>query len=185
MKVKPVKNLIGLYVSTDGKAFTLDNGKLRSLNIYESRSKNRKYKRAYLYFKGRIWSVSRLVAKTFIPNQENKPYVGHKDNNPLNNSVSNLYWCTQSENISKASSENRLWDRSGAKNPYYGVIGDKHSVAKYSNKLKIELFKYYQKHPYLTVPQLQARFNIKSSRSVRKIIHKEDPVIVQYLKEVE
>ena len=42
--------------------------------------------------------VSRLVAITFLPNPENKPCVCHKDNNPLNNQVSNLYWGTYKEN---------------------------------------------------------------------------------------
>lgn len=36
--------------------------------------------------------ASRLVALAWIPNPDNKPCVCHKDNNPLNNRVSNLYW---------------------------------------------------------------------------------------------
>lgn len=45
------------------------------------------------------FSVHRLIAETFIPNPENKPQVGHIDNNPANNEVSNLEWNTQGENL--------------------------------------------------------------------------------------
>ena len=43
--------------------------------------------------------IHRLVAKTFLPNPNNFPCINHKDNNPLNNNVNNLEWCTQSYNV--------------------------------------------------------------------------------------
>lgn len=42
----------------------------------------------------------REVAKAFIPNPYNLPCVNHKDENPSNNHVDNLEWCTYSYNLS-------------------------------------------------------------------------------------
>lgn len=43
--------------------------------------------------------VHRLVALAYIPNPNDLPIVCHKDNNPTNNHVDNLYWGTQSDNM--------------------------------------------------------------------------------------
>ena len=42
--------------------------------------------------------VHRIIATCFIPNPDNLPQVNHKDNNPKNNTVSNLEWCTSQYN---------------------------------------------------------------------------------------
>lgn len=40
--------------------------------------------------------------------EDNIPYVCHKDNVPTNNSVKNLYWGTQKDNMSQASRDGRM-----------------------------------------------------------------------------
>jgi hypothetical protein len=42
--------------------------------------------------------IHRLVAESFLPKINNKKYVNHIDGNKLNNDISNLEWCTASEN---------------------------------------------------------------------------------------
>ena len=55
--------------------------------------KNGKSKKFYLH---------RLVALQFIDNSTNLPQVNHKDGNKLNNTVTNLEWCTKIENQNHA-----------------------------------------------------------------------------------
>lgn len=58
------------------------------------------------------YSVHRLVAETFIPNPDGLPEVNHKDQNPDNNRVENLEWCTRQYNI-EFSKNKPIQQRSG------------------------------------------------------------------------
>jgi|SRR5688572_6965029 len=49
----------------------------------------------------------RLVATHFIDNPKNLPFVCHKDDNRLNNTVGNLFWATPKENSADMVKKNR------------------------------------------------------------------------------
>lgn len=76
-------------------------------------------------------SIHRLVAETFIPNPYNKEHINHIDNNAENNHVSNLEWCTHSENMIHAQKQGRLFESQSKGGTKAGKI----SHAKLQNKI--------------------------------------------------
>lgn len=69
------------------------------------------------------YSVHRLVALAFIPNQKPNEWtqVNHKDENKSNNVVSNLEWCDNGYNQSYGTAPLRKREKMiGEKNPAYG-----------------------------------------------------------------
>ena len=76
----------------------------------------------YLYNeKGRkSFLIHRLVAKAFIPNPNNLPEVNHKDENPLNNSVENLEWCSPTYNCNYGNHREKLRQTMLVNNPSKG-----------------------------------------------------------------
>jgi len=58
--------------------------------------------------KGTVKPVHRLVAISFIPNHDNKPFVNHLDETPGNNNMNNLEWATVKENSNYGTRNERL-----------------------------------------------------------------------------
>jgi len=106
---KDIKGYEGYYqISNRGIVRSLDrkieysDGRTR---IYKGKIiKQLKNNNGYLYVRLSKGSVKygaflhKLIAIAFIPNPNNYPIVNHKDENPLNNSIKNLEWCTYKYN---------------------------------------------------------------------------------------
>lgn len=106
---KDVKGYEGLYqVSNMGNVksmnrFVKANSNHKYQHIKERLLKlngGRKYTHVILCKNGTTkgYLVHRLVAEAFIPNPDNLPIINHKDENPSNNCVDNLEWCTYKYN---------------------------------------------------------------------------------------
>jgi hypothetical protein len=101
-ELKPIEGYEGLYsADKTGRIYSHKSNKYLSSgnpNSYWG------YVRVMLNKNGitKSFAVHRLIAKTFIPNPNNYPIVNHKDGNGRNNSVENLEWCTQKENVAHA-----------------------------------------------------------------------------------
>lgn len=109
---KPVENYEELYsVSNLGRVKSHNRKVWNGYGYYNKKGRILKksktttgYWKVELYRDGKRRSsrVHRLVAKAFIPRVDGKEMINHKDGDPLNNHVSNLEWCNQSENMKHA-----------------------------------------------------------------------------------
>ena len=61
--------------------------------------------------KSKTMQVHRLVAFAFIPNPHHLPHINHKDENPSNNHVENLEWCTAKYNANYGTRNKRIADK--------------------------------------------------------------------------
>ena len=99
---KDIPGYEGLYqVSNLGEVRGLKHKGSNKVKTLKQATNKRGYKRVNLSKNGKKknYLVHRLVAMTFIPNPDNLPQVNHKDENPSNNNVNNLEWCTSKYNI--------------------------------------------------------------------------------------
>lgn len=55
--------------------------------------------------------LHRVLAEAFIPNPDNLPQVNHKDENPENNNIGNLEWCTAKDNSNYGTRNERISEK--------------------------------------------------------------------------
>ncbi len=101
---KQLKDFDNYAISNLGRLKNVKTGDVLKPSIYNSG-----YPMAALYknTKKKRVGMHRLVAELFIPNPQKRPFVCHRDDNPLNNKVSNLFWGTPKMNSEDMVSKGR------------------------------------------------------------------------------
>lgn len=113
---KDIEGYEGLYqVSSYGRVKSYLG---KSPKVLTPRVREDGYARVGLWKDKKVYDflIHRLVAKTFIKNEEGKPFINHKDNNPSNNCLYNLEWCTPYENSKHMVNQKRHKHGSNHKN---------------------------------------------------------------------
>lgn len=136
------ENEIWKPLSIDTRYSISNYGRIRNeiTNKYVSPCETQKgYKRFSHRENGKTkwYSVHRLVAEAFIPNPDNLPFVNHKDENPSNNFVGNLEWCTPQYNSTYNGVHIKRGMRMrGINNPNYGKVYTNEERKKISEAVK-------------------------------------------------
>ena len=73
----------------------------------------------------RTRTVHRLVAETFIPNENKHKQVNHKDENKQNNNVENLEWCDNKYNCNYGSRNKKISQRLSKRIIQFSLLGNK------------------------------------------------------------
>jgi predicted XRE-type DNA-binding protein len=113
---KPAIGYEGRYeVSDDGQVRSL----LRKGKLLKPAKNFYGYKQVILYQDGTPKSilVHRLVAMAHIANQDNLPWVNHKNGVKDDNCVTNLEWCDRAGNVRHAVEMGLMHSSSGENNP--------------------------------------------------------------------
>lgn len=149
------------------------------IRIYNEKNKSFRFTKGsfdkrlgyYLQYKYKGYKVCRIIAETFLPNPTNKPLVIHKDNDPSNNRVDNLFWGDYRE---------MQWN-SKANKPFYEKYGVDPSDRKEIKKLARKLA--HKNHPKLQFPgHVWHNVTREEFNQLRPIPWKERPVPERFRK---
>ena len=74
---------------------------MRKERILKKQISNKGYYQIGLHIDGHEtkFLIHQLVGKTFLKNPNNYTVINHKDENPKNNLISNLEWCSRKYNV--------------------------------------------------------------------------------------
>ena len=115
---KDIPFLKGYYQASNiGRIKSLKREKVVNQYSSETVLKQRKGRDGYMIVnisvnnKCKTYKVHRLVAAAFLENPQNLPQVNHKDENKMNNVVSNLEWCSSKYNNNYGTSGRAIYTR--------------------------------------------------------------------------
>ena len=127
---KDIPGYEGEYkVSNMGNVYSIIKHRLSSLIL------NKTLGYLFVNLHGKNYRVHRLVALTFIPNPENKPYIDHINTIKTDNRVENLRWCTPMENTHNQISFTKMVEAIKKANiGKFGIKNGKHKKVYQYNK---------------------------------------------------
>jgi hypothetical protein len=106
MKEIIIKEFGGRYKAReDGQIIAVDTGYIKLQG-----DDGKGYKTVAITYLGKKKKIAvhRLIAKAFIPYENERQQVNHKDGDKTNNHVSNLEWCSIQENLEHAFQNNLI-----------------------------------------------------------------------------
>lgn len=98
--MKKIEKYPMYYATKDGQIFSKKSNKFLKQNFDKQG-----YSRVSIYvgdYKSKTIKVHRLIAETYLSNEDYKLDVNHIDGNKENNSINNLEWVTRGENMRHA-----------------------------------------------------------------------------------
>lgn len=172
-------------VSTYGRIMRVTPGPQTNPGDFKAIQVNKKTGYTHVKVSGslgrRSMAVHRLVAETFLPNENNYREIDHIDRDKTNNHVDNLRWCTRRENLTNMAPLRSLkpvlaYPPDGGQPLYFLCIRD---AAKYIAELTGLVYFPQGISNVLTNPQYTHykgwKFKLNNFKSPDLIINYEDP----------